>query len=172
MDAFEKHEYLAPRRIEIQLAIPTISEPEGLAVDFDLDELTWNEAKFLTDDGSALHTDMSNIPNNTGGIYMFQVKSDILPHQVRYPLYIGRAHYTGRSSYSLRTRCRSYRGDERLSIQKMIKYWGPHLYISYTTLGSNEEIDDIESWLIGTILPAFNSRIDNVSIKEAVSMFN
>lgn len=170
MDAFEKHEYLAPRRIEIQLAIPTISEPEGLAVGFNLDELTWNEVKFLNDDGSALHTDMGNIPNDTGGIYMFQVKSDILPHQVRYPLYIGRARYNG-SSYSLRSRCRSYISDDRLSIQKMIKYWGPHLYISYTTLGSNEEIEDIESWLIGTIIPTFNAKIDNVSIKSAVRMF-
>jgi len=170
MDAFEKHDYLSPRRIPIQLAIPTITEPEGLAVGFNLDGLTWNEAKFLTDDGSALHTDMNNIPKNTGGIYIFQLKSDILPNQIRYPLYIGRAQYNG-SSYSLRSRCRTYISDERLGIQKMIKYWGPHLYISYTTLASNDEINDIEKWLIGTILPAINSRIDNISIKAAVSMF-
>lgn len=52
-----------------------------------------------------------------------------------------------------------------------ILHYTPHLYIYYTTLSDNEQIDDLEKWLIGTILPAFNSRIDNVSIKDAVNMF-
>ncbi|MGG0703369.1 hypothetical protein [Bacillus paramobilis] len=170
MDAFRKYDYLSQRRLHLHLAIPTVSVPEGKAIGFDLSKLHWNEVKFLEDDGSGLHSDMNTIPKDTGGIYMFQVKSEILPNQVKYPLYIGRARYSN-SDYNLQYRCKSYKRDKRPSIKNMIRLWGPNLYISYTTIGDNTTIDDIESWLIGTILPACNSVITNVSIKEAVSMF-
>ncbi|WP_214691172.1 MULTISPECIES: hypothetical protein [unclassified Exiguobacterium] len=168
MEAFD---YLSKKRLQIHLAIPTISEPEGLAVNYNLETLEWKEIKFLDDTGENFHSQINNIPNNTGGLYMFQVKSDILPELVKYPLYIGRARNSD-GNYSLRSRCKTYKNaTTRPKIKRMVDTWGPHLYIYYTELSDNQLIDDLEKWLIGTILPEFNSRIDNVSIKDAVKMF-
>ncbi|WP_243388502.1 hypothetical protein [Bacillus kexueae] len=169
MNAFEKHEYLSARKEHFQLSIPTIAPRRGKAVGYDINQLSWNEVKFLKDDGT-LHDDMSTIPNDTGGIYIFRIKSDLIPNVINYTMYIGRAQYNN-GTYSLRSRCRRYITDTRLSIQKMINYWGPYLYISYTTIDDNELIVDLEKFLIASVLPVYNPEIDEVEIKEAKRMF-
>jgi hypothetical protein len=169
MDAFDKHEYLSVRKEHFQLAIPTIAPRRDKAIGYDINQLNWNEVKFLNDAGE-LHDDMSSIPNDVGGIYIFRIKSDILPNIINYTMYIGRAQYNN-GNYSLRARCRRYKNDPRMSIRKMIKYWGPYLYVSYTTLSDNELIVDLEKFLIASVLPVYNPAIDEVEVKEAKRMF-
>lgn len=123
LDAFEKFEYLAARKEPFQIAIPTIVERKGKVVGFDINSLVWNEVKFLQDDGKTLHADMDSIPNNSGGIYIFHIKSDVLPNVIRYTMYIGRAQNTD-TTYSLKSRCRSYVKDERVSIKKWLNIGG------------------------------------------------
>ncbi|GGC76465.1 hypothetical protein GCM10007216_03770 [Thalassobacillus devorans] len=170
MNAFERFEHLSARVESFKICIPTIVEKKGKLVDFDLNELTWHQVKFLSDN-ETLHSEMNTIPNNIGGIYMFRIKSDILPSLINYPMYIGRAQYND-GNYSLKTRCRSYKNDKRVTIQKLIHYWGRHLYISYTPLDDNELIVDLEKWLIASVLPVYNPKIDEVETKNAVRMFN
>ncbi len=167
---FELYEYLAARKEHFQLAIPTVVTPEGKAQHFDLNSLTWNEVKFMNDDGE-LHEDMSTIPNDKGGIYIFRVKSDLLPEIINYAIYIGRAQYNN-ATYSLRARCRRYHKDTRVGVRKMRNYWGEHLYISYSTIDDNELIVDLEKFLISSILPVYNAQIDDVEVREARNAFH
>lgn len=178
LDAFQSHrgtdyegyEFLAARKEHFQLGIPTRTTPTGKAEDFNLNDLSWREVKFMDDSGE-LHSDMSTIPNDRGGIYIFRVKSDLLPEIINYTLYIGRALYTG-TGYSLRKRCRSYHKDDRRSIDKMRHYWGSHLYISYSVIDDNELIEDLEKYLIAAILPVYNAQIDDVEVKSARRAFH
>lgn len=86
---------------------------------------------------------------------------------------IGRSWLT--EHQHLKKRVRSYfqkYAVERPKIKRMIKYWGPHLFIRYIELTDNDIINEIEEKLINSILPPFNDKIPDKKIKQAVSAFN
>lgn len=169
MDAFELRKEIKAKTLNFKLTIPTYAQSKGKVVGFKLDELQWQEVKFLNEEGG-LHQDMSKLPNNSGGIYTFIIKSDVLSEIATYLVYVGRAQYTG-TSYSLRSRCRQYLKDKRVSIEQMRRTWGQHIYIRYTLLDDNELIRDLEDYLIESLLPVFNSDIKDPIIKDANKAF-
>lgn len=115
----------------------------------------WNEVKYLDDRGD-LNPDVSKIPNNSGGIYTFVLKPNIIPDTHLYILYIGRARLT--DFQNLRKRCKEYIKDEnRPRIGNMMNKWGQHLYIRYLPLDDNGTIDRLEAELIEAISPPINS---------------
>ncbi|MEX1029107.1 MAG: hypothetical protein WDZ91_03560 [Paenibacillaceae bacterium] len=139
---------------------------------FDLSAITFNEIKFLNDSNDDLHPDMGNIPNDKGGIYFFYIRSIIVPNTY-FLVYIGRAWYT--EYQNLRKRVRSYfqkYPNERPKINRMIRYWGPYLYIRYIEMTDNDIINDLEERLINSNIPPFNDKIPDKRIKDAVSAFN
>jgi len=90
----------------------------------DLNCITWNETKFLSDDGRTLNEGMNLLPNDKGGIYIFYVKCGILPNISNYLMYIGKADITERNS--LRVRCKKYFGEYkskegRPKIQRLVQ---------------------------------------------------
>lgn len=130
----------------------------------------WQEVKFLDDAGDKLHTDMSKLPNDCGGIYAFVLKPEIIPKAHIYILYIGRCKYT--NYQNLRKRCCEYINDrDRSKIFTMIHLWGNYLYICYLPLKDNDTIVKLEAELIETIFPPCNDeypkRVTRMAMRAA-----
>jgi hypothetical protein len=126
----------------------------------------WSEVKLLSSDGEK-NPQLSTLPNDKGGIYLFLVKSNILPESCLYLMYVGRAHA------SLRERCSRYPTEKRRpKIKRMIEQWGPYLYIRYLPLEDIETIDSAERELINKILPPCNDEIPDKKIRNAIKAFS
>ena len=54
----------------------------------------WKEIKFLNDSATEINKSIKTVPNNTGGIYFFILKPDIVPCVHKYILYVGRVQCT------------------------------------------------------------------------------
>lgn len=130
---------------------------------------SWSEVKLFEHDGSR-NPQLSTIPNDKGGIYLFLAKPNILPESHLYLMYVGRAHIS--ATQNLRKRCMQYSTEnKRPKIKRMIEQWGNYLYIRYLPLDDNSKIDDVEAELINKILPPFNDVIPDQKISAAVKAF-
>jgi len=117
----------------------------------------WKMIKYLNDDGTELNSEIDNLPNDIGGIYLFLLKPEILPEVHRYIMYIGRAKK--KNNYSLRKRCKDYLKDDRPRIAIMREVWGQELYLRYLPLEDDETIEKVERELLRVIIPPCNSQI-------------
>lgn len=117
----------------------------------------WQEFKFLNEEGSEINPLISNVPNNSGGIYIFILRGDIIPNLHEYIMYVGRVKCT--KTQNLRKRFREYIKDSRPKIMLMRKMWGKRLYIKYLPLTDNNIITKLEKELIRVIVPPFNEEI-------------
>lgn len=116
---------------------------------------TWNEVKFLNNDGTALNEKIFQIvPTQAGGVYVFVIKGGIVPNSHEYIMYIGRVQFT--PYQNLRKRFREYYTDNRPFITQMRMMWGKNLYIRFLPLTDNDIIKKLETELIRTIIPPFN----------------
>lgn len=129
----------------------------------------WTEIKYYTDK-KVKNDELSSIPNDTGGIYVFVAKPDIIPDAHIYLMYIGRAKYT--SSQNLRKRCLEYCNPNRVKIKRMMEQWWKYIYIRYLPIEGNDIIDKVEAELINKILPPCNEKIPNKTISDAVKAFS
>lgn len=142
------------------------------------DRLNMSSIKYFNNDCSGINEEISNLPNNKGGIYFFILKNDVLPNLSSHIMYIGRARNT--EHQNLRKRCREYYNRyynnprERGHIYTMLRSWDKHLHLYYIELDDNDEIDSIEKKLINNILPPFNHDIPSAtirSVKNAIRAF-
>ena len=128
----------------------------------------WDEVKFLDETGN-LNNEISKVTNNSGGIYLFVAKPNILPGSHFYLMYIG-------VTRNLRERFRDYHKElkynKRPKVHRMLKGWGEYLYIRYLPLTEDFEIDKIEAELINKILPPFNDTIPDKKIRDAIKAFS
>ncbi|MDT0642174.1 hypothetical protein RM553_04945 [Zunongwangia sp. F363] len=171
-EAFELGEKINNRRICYKLYQPLWSKYDLSALDLSIDK--WTTIKFLNDSGDDFNEHITQVPNNTGGLYMFSIKCKILTGITDYPVYIGRAQFS--EGQNLRKRVREYRNkfardNERPLITKMFKYWAPDLYLSFIPLEENENIIDYEKKLINSLLLPFNTEIPDQEIKQAIAAF-
>lgn len=129
----------------------------------------WQEVKFLNDDASKLNTDIENVPNNCGGVYIFILKGQIIPVSHVYILYVGRVRYT--NNQNLRKRLKEYLNDNRPKIEAMRRTWGNNLYIKYLPLDDNAVITQLEEELIRVIIPPCNDKYPSVINKAIQAAF-
>lgn len=137
----------------------------------DLHTTDFSEVKFLNDSNEELHPEMNSLPTDKGGIYFFYIRSNVIPNS-DFLVYIGRAQYT--EHQNLKKRVRSYYQkypEERPKINRMIKNWGPYLYVRYLEITDNDLINELEAKLINSNIPPFNDAIPDKKIKRAVSAF-
>lgn len=120
----------------------------------------WREAKFLDEPGNQLSDEINNIPNNTGGVYTFIIKPNIITEVHLYIVYIGRVQLT--STQNLRKRIKEYLSDTRPLILLMRETWGKYLYVRYLPLTNNVQIRGLEEELIRVILPPCNDKYPEV----------
>ena len=105
---------------------------------------------------------------------MFSIGCPIIPGFTEYPVYIGRAQYTG--GQNLRKRCKEYfqkysRQDERPKITRMFKYWAKELFLSFLTIEDNDDTKDFEKKLINSLLLPFNDEIPENNLQQAIKAF-
>ena len=165
------------KEIDNKKVLYKLHQPMWIKYDFDEVDLqlnNWTTIKYLNNDASGFHDDIENIPNDSGGLYLFSIKCPIIPGMTDYPAYLGRAKLTDRQN--LRKRCREYfnkwyRNDERPKITRMIKFWGKDLYLSFMELEDNNDIDNYEGQLINSLLLPFNDKIPDKEIQQAINAF-
>lgn len=85
-----------------------------------------DEIKYLNESNDDLSDDIKNLPNDTGGIYVFYIKGLNLSFIENYILYIGRCQFT--ETQHIRKRAREYYKDTRDLIVEMFSRWKEHLY--------------------------------------------
>ncbi len=140
----------------------------------DLSFKYWVKIKYLNANADAFDAEVENVPNNTGGLYMFYVKCEIISGITEYPLYIGRAQLT--QHQNLKKRVKEYfqkysKSNERPKITKMFNYWASELYLAYISLDDNNEINDLEKKLINSLLLPMNTKIPDTEISQVINAF-
>jgi len=172
ISAFQLAEEIKLRQVNYKLH-------SGLWSKYDLSHIdltfsNWTSIKYLNDDGTDFSEEISLLPDNQGGIYLFYIKCPIISGITEFPFYIGRAQLT--DGQNLRKRCREYftkfaREDERPKITTMINYWGKELYLAFKPIDDNNDIIDYEKKLINSLLLPMNDEIPEKEIKQAVKAF-
>lgn len=170
--AFNLGEQLNNRRVRYYLHQP-MWDNFG-TIDLDLSFLKWKSIKYLNDFADDFHSDISLVPNDSGGLYMFYIKCPIITGITEFPIYIGRAQHSNHQN--LRKRVKEYfslysKNDERPKITTMFHYWGKELYLAYYPLSENANIIDLEKKLINSLLLPMNDLIPDLEIKQAIKAF-
>lgn len=130
----------------------------------------WRSMKYLNDEGTAVNSEIAQIPNDCGGIYIFLLNPDKISQLHRYIMYIGRARRA--SKFSLRQRCARYINDTRPKVANMMSCWGKELYLYYLPIADNDDfIDQVERELIRVIIPPCNSEIPDHYTLSAEKLF-
>ncbi len=130
----------------------------------------WQTIKYLNSSGKGLSEEFNQLPDNCGGIYVFNIQADIIPDVHKYIMYIGRARK--REEYSLKKRCRGYLNDNRPKVANMVKLWGEKLYLTYLPISESDEVISlIESELLRVIRPPCNTQLPRYTIDESVPLF-
>lgn len=140
----------------------------------DIKKIKWKETKYLNDKNIRLHDSINNINNRVGGIYLFVIKSNILPNTTEYLVYIGRAQLT--NTHNLRIRVKKYIKEyisdkDRPKVGRMMNYWKNYLFLRYIELKDNDTIVEIEKRLINSLLPPFNDEIPDKKTRKAIKAF-
>lgn len=170
--AFELGEYLTLRKIEYKISDILWAKYDFPEIDISFNK--WHSIKYLNDDGTAFNGAINDVPNNSGGLYLFYAKCHIIPGITEYPFYIGRAQFT--ENQNLRKRVKVYfqkyrLEDERPKITKMFKYWANDLYLAFLPLETNEAIIDYEKRLINALLLPMNTEIPDKEVRDATVAF-
>lgn len=170
--AFDLGEHLKLREITYRVS-PEIWKKWDIT-NFDLNFTKWTKIKFLNDELTDFHNDISLVPNDKGGLYLFYVNCKTITGITEIPFYIGRAQIT--ENQNLRKRVREYftkfsRDNERPKITRMFKYWREDLYLAFYELDDNLDIIDLEKKLINSLLLPMNDEIPDLDTKTAIKAF-
>jgi len=171
-DAFDFGEESSLRDVPYRLYEPLWNQYDLSEIDLDISE--WSTIKYLNDSLDDFHPDISNVPNDSGGLYLFWMKCPIITGVTEYPFYIGRALLTKGQNLRKRTKeyFQHYQSDrDRPKIKRMIRYWGNRLYLSYHSVADNNLTEDYEKKLINSLLLPFNTRIPDSEISASISAF-
>lgn len=171
--AFDLGEHLKLREVTFKVS-PVLWEKWDIT-DFDLNFNYWTKIKFLNDNLDDFHDDISLVPNDKGGLYLFYVNCKTITGISEIPFYIGRAQIT--DGQNLRKRVREYfnkfsRNNERPKITRMFNYWKKDLHLAFYELDNNVEIVDLEKKLINSLLLPMNDEIPDMETRQAIKAFN
>jgi len=171
-EAFEFGEQSSLRDVNYRLFPPLWSRYDLSEINLQLEN--WYSIKYLNNETNDYHEDVNLIPNNSGGLYLFWIKCQILPGITEFPFYIGRAQLT--KGQNLRKRIKEYfsaskKRSCRSKIKKMFKYWAGDLFVSYIEVEDNLDSVDYEKKLINSLLLPFNSKIPDTEIGQTIQAF-
>lgn len=112
--------------------------------------LSWQRIKFHA-------SEVSNVPDDSNGVYSFVVIPDIAEHiACAYMLYVGKTERNFRARY------KEYLNDQdltkktnRFHIRDMLNKWKDHLWFCYAPINQAMLITQIERDLINSYLPPY-----------------
>lgn len=140
-----------------------------------IDFTKWKVLKLLNETGD-FSEELSTISNLVGGIYIYAIMPNVIPVCGSYIMYIGRALKTEHEN--LRRRIKSYRNElrddsKRERVHELFRLWGNYIYVFYLPISSdNKTIGELETRLIGALLPPCNADIQAESVKGKVRAFS
>lgn len=134
-------------------------------------EANWSkEMKYLNDTNDDISDEIKNIPNNTGGVYMFFIKGLSLTFIEKYIVYIGRCQYT--EDQNIRKRAKEYFKDNRDFIKSMFSHWKEYVYYRYFPDTDNDRIKENEALLLNAIWPPLNPTIPSrIDVQPKINAF-
>ncbi|WP_027385164.1 GIY-YIG nuclease family protein [Chryseobacterium gregarium] len=170
--AFDLGEHLELRKLSYNLSNFLWSKWD--INEFDLSFGNWQKTKYLNDTNDGLNSNISTIPSDHGGLYLFYLNCKTIIGITEMPLYIGRAQFS--EHQNLRKRVKEYffkysKNNERPKITKMFKYWSADLYLAYYVLNQNEDVVSIEKKLINSLLLPMNDEIPDQETRQAIKAF-
>lgn len=140
-----------------------------------VDFTQWKSIKLMNADGTAFSEMINQIPTDSGGIYVYSIEPRIIPGCGSYIMYIGMASKS--SCENLRYRVRSYQKHindpySRERIHRLFVKWGKYVYVHFLPIhAAKETIFDLETRLIGALVPPCNPDIRAKAVKHAVRAF-
>lgn len=140
-----------------------------------VDFTKWKSIKLMNTNGDAFSNSLDLIPTEYGGIYVYTINPEVLPACGSYIMYIGMATKT--SSENLRYRVKSYQREigtnyTRERLHRLFLKWGKYIYVYFLPINSDKKnIMELESRLIGALIPPCNADIQAKSVKQAVKAF-
>ena len=143
--------------------------------DLPVDITTWQCIKMLNDSCSDINAQITKIPTQCGGIYVYVIKPPVIPACGEYIMYVGKATKT--QHQNLRARVRSYKAElgpdfKREKIHRLFAKWGKYVYVRYLPVdGTVDVIALLEDRLIAALTPPCNADIRIQNIKRAVNAF-
>lgn len=144
--------------------------------DLPVDISQWECIKMFDEHCADLNTQITNIPTQYGGIYVYVIRPPVIPSCGEYIMYVGKATKT--PNENLRNRVRSYKVElgpkyKRDKIHRLFKKWGRYLYVRYLPISEcAATITELEDRLIAALTPPCNPQIRNKGVKNAVKAFN
>ena len=140
-----------------------------------VDFSNWKEEKLI--DNGKFSSELTNIPTEYGGIYVYSIEPNIIPNVGCYVMYIGKASKTKHEN--LRYRVQSYSkqlGDDydRERLHRLFIKWGEYVHVHYLTVDADSDvITALEDRLIAAFgKPQCNAEIRITSVKRAIRAFN
>jgi len=136
----------------------------------------WECLKMLNEQCDDLNRQVSMIPTEYGGIYVYVIKPPVIPECGEYIMYIGKATKT--NTQNLRKRVQSYKRElgknyERDKIHRLFSKWGKYVYVRYLPVpDAKEKIEALEDSLIAALTPPCNPQIRSRRVKCAINAFN
>ena len=141
-----------------------------------IDLNNWESVKYFDETGKK-NAELTRIPNDKGGIYIYYIKPAGVPvNNYCCIMYVGRAHY-GENTQNLRKRVYSYETEShnkytgRVTIRQLFNRYRKYLYVMYCPVDGNDNIDKLEQELTAAIVPPVNGDLFQESLKAAKKMF-
>lgn len=140
---------------------------------FDFSKLV--KIKYFGESNNVLSNEVSEIPMDKGGIYIYVIENSVVPCIGSYIMYVGRARKT--KTENLRARAKSHfskysRHEENERIERVFDNWSQHVYLLYLPLDTNEEVDCLEKELIVSLTPPCNKDYPSPKIRRKLSAFS
>lgn len=123
-------------------------------------------------DGEILSSEINNLPNDKGGVYIYIIDNSVLSCSGSYIMYVGRARKT--DTENLRKRAKSHysqyvRHEENERLEKLFDNWKKYIYLLYLPIDGNDEIDLAEDELILALTPPCNKDYPAPKIRRKLS---
>lgn len=139
-----------------------------------VDFTQWKSVKLMNNDGTAFSKMVNQIPTDSGGIYVYSIEPRIIPGCGAYIMYIGMASKS--DNQNLRKRVKSYQqyisSYRRERIHRLFAKWGKYVYVHFLPIrAARETIYELETRLIGSLVPPCNPDIRAKAVKHAVRAF-
>jgi len=132
--------------------------------------------KYFGNDESELSEQVSGLPEDIGGIYLYVIENSVIPIAGSYIMYVGRARKTNSENLKKRAKSHFYqyrRHEENERLERVFDKWNQHLYFLYLPVNESDDIIDlIEDELILALTPPCNKDYPSPKIRRKLSAFN
>ncbi|MCM1213827.1 MAG: hypothetical protein NC331_01005 [Lachnospiraceae bacterium] len=128
--------------------------------------------KYFGNNSNMLSSEVNDLPDDSGGVYIYSIENGIVPSLGSYIMYVGRARKT--KSENLRARAKSHysqykRHEENERLERLFDSWDQYVYFSYLPINGNNLIDLVEEQLITALTPPCNKEYPAPKVRRKLN---